>query len=58
MAAVEASIDKDWLRIKGSLFWATGDDDVNDGGEGIRFNRRHSGVCRWTVQRGTGKAFA
>jgi hypothetical protein len=31
MAAVEASIDKDWLRIKGSLFWATGDDDVNDG---------------------------
>ena len=31
MAAVEASVDKDWLRIKGSLFWATGDDDVNDG---------------------------
>jgi len=31
MAAVELSIDKDWLRIKGSLFWATGDDDVNDG---------------------------
>jgi hypothetical protein len=31
MAAVEASIDKDWLRIKGSLFWATGDDDVSDG---------------------------
>ena len=31
MAAVEASIDKDWLRIKGSLFWATGDDDASDG---------------------------
>lgn len=31
MAAVELSIDKDWLRIKGSLFWASGDDDVNDG---------------------------
>ncbi len=31
MAAVEASVDKDWLRIKGSLFWATGDEDVNDG---------------------------
>ena len=31
MAAVELSVDKDWLRIKGSLFWATGDDDVNDG---------------------------
>jgi hypothetical protein len=31
MAAVELSVDKDWLRIKGSLFWASGDDDVNDG---------------------------
>jgi hypothetical protein len=31
MAALEASLDKDWLRIKGSFFWATGDDDVNDG---------------------------
>ncbi|HKY20278.1 MAG TPA: carboxypeptidase-like regulatory domain-containing protein [Vicinamibacterales bacterium] len=31
MAAVELSIDKDWLRIKGSVFYATGDDDVNDG---------------------------
>ena len=31
MAAVELSVDKDWLRIKGSFFWASGDDDVNDG---------------------------
>ena len=31
MAAAELSVDKDWLRIKGSFFWATGDDDVNDG---------------------------
>jgi hypothetical protein len=31
MAAVELSVDRDWLRIKGSLFWASGDDDVNDG---------------------------
>jgi hypothetical protein len=31
MAAAEVSVDKDWLRIKGSFFWATGDDDVNDG---------------------------
>jgi len=31
MAAIELSVDKDWLRIKGSLFWASGDDDVNDG---------------------------
>lgn len=31
MAAVELSLDKDWLRYKGSFFWASGDDDVNDG---------------------------
>ena len=31
MAAVELSVDKDWLRIKGSFFWASGDDDINDG---------------------------
>jgi hypothetical protein len=30
MAAVELSIDKDWLRLKGSAFFASGDDDVND----------------------------
>ena len=31
MAAVELSLDKDWLRYRGSFFWASGDDDVNDG---------------------------
>jgi len=31
MAALELSIDKDWLRFKGSLFYASGDDDINDG---------------------------
>jgi hypothetical protein len=31
MAAIELSLDKDWLRYKGSFFWASGDDDVNDG---------------------------
>lgn len=31
MAALELSVDKDWLRFKGSFFWASGDDDVNDG---------------------------
>jgi len=30
MAAAELSIDKDWLRIKGAFFWASGDDDPND----------------------------
>jgi hypothetical protein len=30
MAAAELSIDKDWLRLKGSFFWASGDDDIND----------------------------
>lgn len=30
MAAAELSIDKDWLRIKGSFFYASGDDDPND----------------------------
>lgn len=30
MAATELSIDKDWLRIKGSFFYASGDDDPND----------------------------
>ncbi|HEX8846960.1 MAG TPA: carboxypeptidase-like regulatory domain-containing protein [Pyrinomonadaceae bacterium] len=30
MAAVEASIDKDYLRFKGSFFWAQGDKDPTD----------------------------
>jgi hypothetical protein len=31
MAAVEASIDKDYLRFKGSFFWAEGDSNPTDG---------------------------
>jgi hypothetical protein len=31
MAALEVSYDKDWLRTKGSFFYASGDADVNDG---------------------------
>jgi hypothetical protein len=30
MAAAELSIDKDWLRIKGTAFYASGDDDPGD----------------------------
>lgn len=30
MAAVELSVDKDWLRIKGSMFYASGDGDPSD----------------------------
>jgi hypothetical protein len=30
MAALELSIDRDWLRFKGSVFWASGDDDPTD----------------------------
>jgi hypothetical protein len=30
MAAAETSIDRDWLRLKGSLFFATGDGDPSD----------------------------
>ena len=30
MAAVEASIDKDYLRFRGSMFWAQGDDNPTD----------------------------
>jgi hypothetical protein len=30
MAAVEASVDKDYLRFKGSFFWAQGDADPTD----------------------------
>jgi len=31
MGAFEASVDKDWLRFKASVFWASGDDDARDG---------------------------
>jgi len=30
MAAVELSIDRDWMRFRVSYFYASGDDDVND----------------------------
>lgn len=30
MAALELSLDRDWLRFKGSLLWASGDDDPFD----------------------------
>jgi hypothetical protein len=31
MAALELSVDRDWLRLKASAFWASGDDDPTDG---------------------------
>src|SRR5205085_6346999 len=31
MAALELSLDEDWIRIKGTAFFASGDDDPNDG---------------------------
>ena len=31
MAAVELSYDRDWMRFRSSFFWASGDDDINDG---------------------------
>jgi len=31
MAAVELSCDRDWMRYRGQLFWASGDDDPVDG---------------------------
>ena len=31
MAAAELSVDRNWLRIKASAFWASGDDDATDG---------------------------
>ena len=31
MAALELSYDRDWLRFKGSLFWASGDRNPTDG---------------------------
>ena len=30
MAALELSIDKDWVRLRGAAFFATGDDDAED----------------------------
>lgn len=30
MAAAEVSLDRDWLRFKGSFFWASGDDEPFD----------------------------
>jgi hypothetical protein len=30
MAALEASIDKDWVRIRGAFYWASGDDNPRD----------------------------
>ncbi|HEY7910942.1 MAG TPA: cytochrome c3 family protein [Blastocatellia bacterium] len=30
MAAAEVSLDRDWLRFKGSIFWASGDDEPFD----------------------------
>ncbi len=36
MAAVELSVDKDWMRFKCSAFWASGDKDpMDDKGEGF-----------------------
>lgn len=36
MAALELSYDRDWMRFRSSVFWASGDDDINDGqGEGF-----------------------
>ena len=34
MAAVELSVDKDWWRLKGTGFWASGDKDPADGTAG------------------------
>ena len=31
MAAAEASIDRDWIRFKGSVFFASGDGNISDG---------------------------
>lgn len=36
MVAIELSYDRDWIRFRSSFFWASGDDDINDGqGEGF-----------------------
>lgn len=31
MFAIELSVDRDWIRFRTSYFWASGDDDPNDG---------------------------
>jgi hypothetical protein len=31
MAAVEASVDREWVRVKGGVFWASGDGNISDG---------------------------
>jgi len=31
MAALELSYDRDWMRFRTSMFWASGDDDISDG---------------------------
>ena len=31
MFAAEVSYDRDWMRFRSSLFWASGDDDISDG---------------------------
>ena len=31
MVSMELSYDRDWIRYKGSFFWASGDGNVNDG---------------------------
>lgn len=31
MAAIELSYDRDWARFRASFFWASGDDDIDDG---------------------------
>ena len=51
MGALELSIDKDWLRIKGAAFIASGDGDPSDGtGARLRRDPRHPGVRGRTVQ--------
>ena len=51
MAAVEVSYDRDWMRFRTSVFWASGDDDINDGrGDGLRHDLRQSELRRRRVQ--------
>ena len=50
MAALEASIDKDYLRFKGSFFWAQGDaNPTDDRGNGFRCDLRRSEFRRRPV---------
>ena len=50
MGALELSLDKDWLRIKGAAFIASGDGDPSDDkGARLRRDSRHSGVRRRAV---------